>query len=190
MEVYDKIAESWARYRKKPLEFVKDFLKGKKGRLLVAGCGSGRHSIYASKIGFEVYGFDSSFNMVKQIKNGHYVVADVRHIPFKDKVFDYGLCIAVLHHLRPDEIGQALEELKRVVKKSILVSVWRYDQKRFEGVPQETYIKWGKYKRYYYLYRPEEFKQKISNFFKFKDLSDKANIILEIFPEHSGQAMT
>ncbi len=183
MEVYDKIAHSWHKFRNKPLDFVVDYLKQRSGTLLVAGMGSGRHANYAKSLGFDVYGFDSSKEMVKLAGRGNYVVADVRKIPFDDKSFDYGLCVAVLHHLKPEELYIALKELARVIKKDILISVWRYEQKRFEGKPQEQYIKWGKHNRYYYLYKIDEFKSKVSRFFKVeKDLSDKSNIVLICSP--------
>ncbi len=177
MKVYDLIAESWHKFRQKPLDFVVEFINNIKGSLLDAGCGTGRHLKYALSQGLFAVGFDSSYQMVK-LCGGNSLVADIRHIPFKSKSFDYGICIAVLHHLKPSNLDGALLELKRVVKKDLLVSVWRHDQKKFANTSKETYIKWGNYKRYYYLYDPEEFKEKVSKYFTYKDISNSSNIIL------------
>jgi SAM-dependent methyltransferase len=98
--VYDLIAESWSIIRSKPLSFVIDFISSHDGLLLDAGSGSGRHVINK-----QVVGIDFSFEMIKlaRKKVSDCLVADVRALPFKDKVFDNSICISVLHHLRPDE---------------------------------------------------------------------------------------
>ncbi|MBD3311917.1 methyltransferase domain-containing protein [archaeon] len=185
-EVFNKIAPSWARLRTKPLSFVLEFLKGKSGTILVEGCGSGRHSVTASELGFKVLGIDFSPEMVKialkQDPEGSYLVADVRALPFKDKVFDYSLSIAVLHHLEPEEGLVALRELKRVTSNESLISVWSKEQPRFKDSPKQLMIPWGTELRFYYLYESEEFKRLAGKVFeKVKEVPDEQNIILRVF---------
>ncbi len=177
-EAYDKIALSWNRLRNVPFPWVVDYLKRRKGSLLIEGCGSGRHSAYAS-LKFPVTAFDLSFEMIKLAKKndkkGRYIVADACHLPFKDKVFEHGLSIALFHHLNPDELIPALKELRRVTKGDSLISVWK---RKRSG---EQFIKWGNAKRYYYIYQTDEFKKIVSSVFNIKkDVSDEKNIILVI----------
>lgn len=175
--VYNLIAESWAELKTVPFGFVVDFLAGKSGSLLVVGCGSGRHSVFASKNGLIVTGFDFSFKMIELVKQkdpvSHYLVADACSIPFIDGLFDYSLCVAVLHHLRPSEILIALKELKRVTKGQSLVSVWNHPS--FRG---EHLVKWGDQERFYYLYEREEFIDLIKQVFnKVTQVPDEQNFV-------------
>jgi ubiquinone/menaquinone biosynthesis C-methylase UbiE len=176
--VFDRIAPSWNVSRRRPMQFIIDFLKGKSGKLLVTGCGSGRHSSYASKQGFKVMGMDFSLEMIKlaldKDPDGFYLVADVRALPFKDKVFDHSLSVAVIHHLNPSEGEKVLKELKRVTKGKSLLSVWLHPKLR-----GEVMIPWAKEKRFYYLYKVEEFKALVGKVFnKIKHIPEKGNIVL------------
>lgn len=184
-DVFNSIAPSWARLRTKPLSFVLEFLKDKSGALLVEGCGSGRHSGTASELGFNVLGIDFSPEMVKlALKNdpdGSYLVADVRALPFKDKVFNYSLSIAVIHHLKPEEGLVALRELKRVTNNESLISVWSKEQPRFKDSPKQLMVPWGGELRSYYLYETEEFKELANKVFeKIEEIPDEQNIILRV----------
>jgi ubiquinone/menaquinone biosynthesis C-methylase UbiE len=179
-QVFDKIAPSWSARRTKPVSFVKEFLENKKGLLLVEGCGSGRHSAFASKQGLKVVGFDFSLEMVKLARKrdaqGFYVVADLRALPFKDKVFSNSLSIAVLNPLKQKEASTALKELKRVTKNKSLLSVWLHPELRGEAL-----IPWSGQERFYYLYEHDEFKRLVSKVFKtIKHVPDEKNIVLVV----------
>ncbi len=178
MKAYDEIAESWSKLRRRPEGFVNNFIKSINGSLLVAGCGAGRHSLLASNYGLRVVGVDSSINMIKQAllvdEDSDYLVGDVRMLPFKDKSFDYAISVAVLHHLRPNELLTALKELNRVVINDLLISVWLHPSLRGEQL-----IKWGNTKRYYYLYDEDEFINKVSKVFNnIKRVKSDNNIVL------------
>lgn len=54
--------ENWTAHEKKAMEFVK-------GRTLDVGCGSGRHSLYLQKNGFDVLGIDQSPLAIKICKS-------------------------------------------------------------------------------------------------------------------------
>ncbi len=51
------------------------------------------------------------------------VVADVRHLPFKDGEFDASCAFEVLEHLPFEEFETCVSELVRVAKKYVLISV-------------------------------------------------------------------
>jgi len=175
-ETYNSIAASWAQLKTKPLDFVINFLKHKKGKILFAGCGSARNSKYASDKGFRVIGFDFSLEMVKQAREldprGEYFVADVRAIPIKNKAFNNAVCASTLHHLTPVNVVKALKELKRVANKS-LISVWNHPTLKGEHL-----IKWGEHERYYFLYGHDEFLNLLKQVFKeFKEVKARDNFI-------------
>lgn len=56
------------------------------------------------------------------------VVGDVRKMPFKDDEFDIVLCAEVLEHLPYGDFGNCLNELKRVAKNGVVLSLphWGY----------------------------------------------------------------
>ena len=175
--VYDSIAESWSELKTEPLPFVTEFLEGKSGSLLVSGCGAGRHSTFASEVGFEVTGFDFSERMIELAREkdpaSKCLVADARCLPFKSELFDYSLSVAVLHHLRPPDVLLSLRELCRVTNGESLVSVWNHPSMRGEQM-----IKWGGEQRYYYLYDEVEFESLVHQVFsKVSRVSDELNYV-------------
>ncbi|MDD2654756.1 MAG: class I SAM-dependent methyltransferase [Candidatus Nanoarchaeia archaeon] len=190
IETYDKIAELWNDYRKKPFPEVSEILekwkKEKRKIILDAGCGSGRNSIPAQRIGFKVVGFDSSFEMLKLARkndsNSLYVAGDLRFPPFKKEIFDGVLYIASLHHLGKEDAEVSLKRIKETMKEKaeILISVWNKMQRRFIFSKKEVIVPWKKnreeHPRYYYLFTKTEFKNLVSKV-KFKNISiflDKA----------------
>jgi len=168
-EIWDKIASPWKSFRVKPLKEIQDFLKNKKGNLLDLGCGSGRNF---TKIEGLTYGVDFSEKMLEHAKKYakknnikvEFVKAPANSLPFKDNFFDVGIFIAVLHCIETAKKREdTLRELLRVLKPNseALVSIWDYNQKRFENKEKESFISWRynkkTYMRYYYLYNEQEF---------------------------------
>ncbi len=111
-------------------------------RILDVGCGSGRHTGEASRMRDVVaIGSDICFSDVVKAKErlryiqelgengcGFFaaVVADIRHLPFRDGFFDFVICSEVLEHI-PDHEA-AISEILRVLApgKDLVVSVPRY----------------------------------------------------------------
>lgn len=170
-KVWDLIARDWSRLRKGKFKevywFISKYVRGK-GKVLEIGCGNGRNLIPFIKKGFEAYGIDFSSEMLKEARKfcpkAKYKKSDMRKLPFEDNYFDYVLSIASLHHVRKSE--EALREMKRVMKDDGmgLITVWNKWQGRFLFKKKESYIKFGKYRRYYYLY----------NYFELMSLVNKA----------------
>lgn len=185
--VWDKIAENWNDYRKKPFQEVIEFLKNKKGKILDVGCGSGRNFI--KNEGLEFYGVDFSQKMLslaeknaeeKNIKVELKPMEDEK-IPYENNFFDYILCISVLHCIETKEKREKLiDEIKRVLKKDgqALISVWSKNNKKTKGKLKEAFIPWkieGKeYLRYYYFYDLNELEEILKKK-KFKILEKKEN---------------
>ena len=105
--------------------------------VLDAGCGSGLHSIYLAECGFSVIGLDISYGMVKRLAKTasrkkltvyiDAVTGDMRYLPFRDKLFDYIIAIASIHHVPlHKERARVVEEFNRVLKERgiLIVSVW------------------------------------------------------------------
>lgn len=88
------------------------------GRILDAGCGSGRMTIPLSRAGYRVVGLDLVRDSLREIRaRGDYdlVAGDVRCLPFRDRTFDAVVCYDVLQHLLKPERARAAEEIERVL---------------------------------------------------------------------------
>lgn len=132
IDVWDKIAEY---YKDKRYYGKKLFSKEKKVLLslipkaslvLDVGCGTGRHVRFLKSEGRKVVGIDKSKKMIfsaKEISNDTFIVADAHHIPFKDKVFDFVVCLGnTIGSLCP---ALAIKEMMRVARKGVIIE-FRY----------------------------------------------------------------
>jgi len=144
--LYEKTQEnfafSWKRFAniyEDPRDFLNwvhpktpEFFKGK--IVLDAGCGTGKHAVFAARFGAKaVIAFDLSSAVEVAHEHGrphsniHVVQADIYNLPFKDD-YDYVYTIGVLQHLpRPEE---GFHRLTRLIKKGGWCSIWVYG---FEG---------------------------------------------------------
>ena len=123
--VYD--ATRWSSV---PPEVMKNLLNATKE--LFAGCttildvgiGTGRFAEYLSNSGFDVVGIDVSLSMMakageKGVRN--LVQADAHYLPFRDRVFDGGIMVHVLHLAR--DWVQVVREAGRVTGKIVVAEV-------------------------------------------------------------------
>lgn len=156
-------------YTRKPWKEVSNFIKKIKGRTLDVGCGNGN----ITKLIKNAVGLDISFELLKKAKNP-VVQGKCEALPFKKK-FDNVLLIAVLHNLKKDSRIKCLQEIRRVLKGKLFLSVWcKYK-------PGVKYVKWGKTKRYYYFFKEQELKDLLTNSgFKINNsVKSKDNYFLE-----------
>ncbi|HHF59175.1 MAG TPA: class I SAM-dependent methyltransferase, partial [Thermoplasmatales archaeon] len=144
-EVWERIAESFDKTRRRPWSRCIEFIDSmeKKGLFLDIGCGNGRHLIPAARRSELAVGIDFSINMLKvcrnnleinKIKNYALLQADARYLPFREERFDYVIFVASLHNIRGrDNRITALREMKRVLKSGgkALISIWSRWQDRF-----------------------------------------------------------
>jgi len=111
--------------QKEPSRFVKEavgfFKRQNLKKVLDLGCGTGRHTIFLSKKGFEVYGCDASESALKIakgiIKNAKFEKCDMTSLPYEDNYFDGVLCHFVIQHGKIEQIKKAISEIYRVLKK-------------------------------------------------------------------------
>ena len=88
------------------------------------GCGLGRHSIFMSEQGFEVYAFDSSKYVVDIVKEKAYEkgvnvklsVGDVSSFPYSNDSIDCMIAIGILSNNDKEGIARILREMHRVLK--------------------------------------------------------------------------
>ncbi len=111
MNVFDEMGVYWAEIADQNLtrdqiQFLKDALKGN-GLVLDVACGTGRHSISLSKVGYYVVGLDVSLNLLKIAKNRwrnvQLVRGDMRHLPFKAGAFRATVCMDTSFGYLPSE---------------------------------------------------------------------------------------
>lgn len=127
-KVWNKIARTYAKKRyfgKGLFENEKKVLKKlvRKSSVLDVGCGTGRHVRFLRALGNKVVGIDYSINMIKEARKmskDNYVIGDARFLPFKEKAFDFCVCLG-------NTIGSinnykmAIKELIRVARKRIII---------------------------------------------------------------------
>lgn len=104
--------ETWWRLRSK-----------RASRILVAGCGYGRHCAYFARRGFDTTGLDASRTAIEMAHEAArvdgleivYSCASATRMPFPDSSFDAVYDHALLHHLDAAERERAVSEYRRVL---------------------------------------------------------------------------
>lgn len=131
MNVFDELGKYWAEIAEKnqterQINFIKSHLKPK-GLVLDLACGTGRHMIALSRIGFEMVGMDISINLLrlanKQNRLIHLVRGDIRFLPFKATAFSAVISMDTSLGYLPteDDDKTALIELRKVIKDNSIV---------------------------------------------------------------------
>jgi len=111
MKQWDKIFKWHGKVFEKPQGNIPRIAKlfKKKGvkRILDLGCGSGRHTVYFAKNGFDVYGIDvapSGIKMTKKWLKKENLKANLKvgniykKLPYKDNFFDAVISTQTIHH--------------------------------------------------------------------------------------------
>ncbi len=101
-------------------------------KILDIGCGSGRHLVFFSKRGFEIFGIDASPSAL-DISNewlkeeGRFCDLKLHRIedifPYSDEYFDALISIQVIHHNLLKDIEFTINEMKRVLKSKGLIFI-------------------------------------------------------------------
>ncbi len=113
---YFKDYDSWRRFISYWYQ-IESVLETKTKKILEVGVGNKTVSDYLKKQGLNVTTCDFASDLKPD------VVADVRHLPFKDNSFDSVLCCEVLEHIPYQDVPQALSELKRVSQQHVIISL-------------------------------------------------------------------
>ena len=178
-ETYNNISESFNHTRYNIWRCVKEFLDNIESKSLIGdiGCGNGKNMVYRKDC--YNYGCDLSDNLVKIClkKDLNVVLGNILNIPYNNDIFNYVLCVAVIHHL--DSVikrKRAIDELIRITKPggNIFILVWAFEQeyssKKFNK--QENLIDWKDNKgnilgkRYYYVFKKNELESLIPKMLK------------------------
>ena len=127
-------------------------------RILDLGCGTGRHLLFFSKKGYEVYGLDKSPKGLEIAKNWldeEKLSAKLTHqridqrFPYENEFFDVVISIQVIHHNLTKKILFSVKEIERVLKTKgfIFITVpflqafnLRKDKWKLKKVEKRTYI--------------------------------------------------
>ncbi len=106
-------------------------LKGrftKEMKILDAGCGEGRNSVYFIQKGYQIFGIDPNEVAVQYCRflskslnpdfdSHRFQVGELEEIPFHAEAFDAVICSAVLHFAKNvDNFRQMILEIHRVLK--------------------------------------------------------------------------
>ncbi|MDH5661759.1 MAG: class I SAM-dependent methyltransferase [Elusimicrobiota bacterium] len=95
----------------------------KSSKILDVGCGAGVMAKEVANRGYEIFGMDYSYNMLKKAKAICNVSAksgitffrgDIEFLPFKDSIFDMVICLGVITYLKSEH--KALHEMSRTLK--------------------------------------------------------------------------
>lgn len=103
----------------------------KTSRILVAGCGYGRHCAYFARRGFDTTGLDASRTAIEMAQEAARVdgleivlsCASATRMPFPDASFDAVYDHALLHHLIAEDRVKAVGEYRRVLRPGALLVV-------------------------------------------------------------------
>lgn len=94
-------------------------------KVLDVGCGTGRHLVFLSKLGFKMYGFDASpraLAMASEWLSESGLEASLKlhkmeaPFPYTDGFFDAVIAIQVIHHNLVRDILKTVHEIERVLK--------------------------------------------------------------------------
>ncbi|UCC20299.1 MAG: class I SAM-dependent methyltransferase [Promethearchaeota archaeon] len=94
-------------------------------KILDVGSGTGRHLVFFSKKGFQVYGFDSSpkgITIAKKWLEEENLIGSLKlhrmekKFPYQDKFFDAIISIQAMHHNKIKDILVTVSEIERVLK--------------------------------------------------------------------------
>ncbi|MBU4492865.1 MAG: methyltransferase domain-containing protein [Nanoarchaeota archaeon] len=123
MNYYNSISKSYNKLHKEEqlnkIRLIKDNLEIKKQDFLLdVGCGTG---IFAEEFNCIKIGVDPAINLLNQGKNAFYIQASAENLPFKDNSFDTVISVTAIHNFK--DIRKCLEEIKRVSRKNIALSI-------------------------------------------------------------------
>ncbi|MFX0058690.1 MAG: class I SAM-dependent methyltransferase [Candidatus Hodarchaeota archaeon] len=101
-------------------------------RILDLGCGTGRHLLFFSKNGFELYGVDAApkgLEIAKKWLEEENQCAELllhrieENLPFEDNFFDAVVSIQVIHHNFLEKIIMTIKVIERILRKGGIIFI-------------------------------------------------------------------
>lgn len=103
--------------------------EGRSLRVLDVGTGAADMPLAFARHGWHTVAVDTNPSVLEIARrrtgapHGVEIIAgDARSLPFADASFDVAHCSLLIHHLRPDEAVVALDELRRVARRGIVIN--------------------------------------------------------------------
>ncbi len=125
IEYYDKNAQAWAEkhsdesFYENEMKQFKEYLP--EGSILEIGSGVGKDAIKLIQMGYVYTGIDASEGLIKEAHAkaplADFLVQNVYDLKFQQGRFDGFWCAAMLLHIPKDKIHDALQQIRKVVKK-------------------------------------------------------------------------
>jgi SAM-dependent methyltransferase len=110
---------TWGELNQARLAFI---LKHAGKKILDVGCATGNYIRYLMARGYDAHGLDIlPAKEWESVPEGRIHQGDIRKMPFADGEFDTVTAFEVLEHI--DDVDKAIEELKRVTRKNLILSV-------------------------------------------------------------------
>jgi tRNA (uracil-5-)-methyltransferase TRM9 len=181
LDTYEHIAEEFSSSRYSVWTFVKEFLHNKDHLYgLDVGCGNGKNMIHRKMVGIDN---NQTFVNICKESGKDVILADCMNIPFNEEMFDYIMCISVIHHLSTDERRkECIKNILHVLKTGGhgLINVWSCEhQNKHTFVDGDNYVPWkSRMKpediklRYYNIMNHNRFIELINSFHKFINIVD------------------
>lgn len=136
MKQWDKIFKRRGKFffkiNKELSKIVKIFKENKVKKILDLGCGTGRHTLYLSKQGFEVCGIDIADTGIRIAKKwlkdnnlkAEFKVNNIyKKLPYFDNAFDAVISTNTIHHAKIENIRKVIKEIERVLKPGGLIFI-------------------------------------------------------------------
>jgi len=171
MKQWDKIFKWHGRVFTKPQEdlpkIAKLLQKREAKKILDLGCGSGRHTVFLAKYGFEVYGIDIAPKGIKmtgdwlrkeKLKANLKIGSIYKRLPYRNNFFDAIISTQTIHHQRIQAIRRAIKEIERILRPKGLIFITVRKRKFRKFYPEGTIIeKYGHQKSRYKVIGPRAY---------------------------------
>jgi SAM-dependent methyltransferase len=120
-------------------------------RILDLGFGSGRHTVYFAREGFDVYGIDIAREGLRLTRSwlreenlrAHLKIGNIySRLPYPDGFFDAVVSTQVMHHSKIDAIRILIKEMERVLRSKglIFITVPKILARSSETVAPRTFV--------------------------------------------------
>ena len=104
-----------------PLKYALKTIKNKSGKILEAGCGTGRIVRYFHNRDYDIEGFDYIDSAIKKLHKKDKTLKvsqnNILKTNISNEYYDYILAFGLYHNFNLDDIASALDETYRILKK-------------------------------------------------------------------------